>query len=110
MSLHEIRNKENDIKRRIKKAREESQALLEDAKKQAAQIKEKARSEGEQMGKAKSEKILAETRDETDGTIEQAKRQAEEFIEEKRKSIGDEVSRALDLVLGFDSDGRQDGA
>lgn len=107
MSLHEIRNKESDIKRRIAEARQEADASLDRAREKAERIKVEARDQGKQAGEAETKRILVQAGEETEQMVKHAKQWAEDFAERKQKIMDQQVKWATGVVLGRDNDRRE---
>lgn len=102
MSLHEIRNKESEIKRRIAMAQDEADDLLNQARERAERIKKKAHEKGKKNGEAEAQKILTQAQQEADRIIERARHWTRNFSKGKDKVIDEEVNWAMDIVLGRD--------
>lgn len=93
--LHLIREKEIEISGRVLRAKRESDEIVSDARKKAAEIISNAENEGSEGGQGRRAEIEAEAEAEAERVT--AKAQAE--VSELEAKVASQRDRAVELVL-----------
>lgn len=93
--LFQIREKEMEISGRVLAARDKSEKIVADARKEATEIVKSAEAEGEKLAKEHTEKVMAEAQVE----VVEVGKQAEKDTGALEKELAKRHAAAVDFVV-----------
>lgn len=99
--LDQIRQTEGEVTRRIAAAREKSEEILENARKQAAVLKHAAHEAGKREGQAGYKEIISRAEEEANALVADAHYQAEKLRRRGQQRMKNGVIYAVNIVIGL---------
>ena len=106
--LDQIRQAEADVARRIALAREAAGQTVEQAKIQARDLLDDARQIGNREGEKRYREIISKAEEEAKLIVAQARKRAEHLHRRAGQRLEVGVSRAMNVVIGFDEAGEDE--
>jgi len=99
--LDQIRQIESEMTRRIAAARENVEEILENARRQSADLKRQANEAGVQEGQAHYKDIIAEAEEEARSFIAEASARSVEITRRSQKRMSTAVVHSVNIVVGL---------
>ena len=103
--LDQIRQTEADVARQVALAREAARNTVEQAKAQARDLLDDAHQIGHRDGEKRYRKIISNAEEEAKLIVAQARKRAEHLHRRAGQRLAVGVSRALNVVIGFEEAG-----